>query len=57
MDLCLDARWVFFVFLLFKFYLEFIFQVKTALLAVAIDIRIDHGVYALKNAFVFPKVF
>ena len=56
MDLYLAVQF-FFVFVLFKFYLKFAFQMETLPFAVAIDIRIEHRIYLPKNVFVFFKFF
>ena len=56
MDLYLAVQF-FFVFVLFKFYLKFAFQMETLPFAVAIDIRIEHRIYLPKNVFVFFKLF
>ena len=56
-DGSLSSCSIFFLFLLFKFYLKLPFQIETTLFAVAIDIRIDHRIYVLKNVFVLSNVF
>ena len=56
MDLFLAVQ-LFFVFVLFKFYLKFTFQIETPPFAVAIDISIDHRIYVLKNVLLFSQNF